>query len=332
MPEPLVSVKMITYNHAPYIAQAIEGVLMQKTNFPFELVIGEDCSTDGTREIVFDYALRYPKVIRVVSSKNNVGMHENSARTAGSCQGKYIAYCEGDDYWVNSSKLQKQVDLLENNLQFIGCFHNVEVINENTSFDEKIYLCDQDQKKIVTAADILRRNIIPTLSIVMRRDYNAELPQWINNLKMRDWPISFLASLKGDWAYISLPMGVYRKHIGGIWTKMTLLDQINSDIEFFETVYKYFDEPYKTDSLIYASKRHSSAAEYCYYNRLYSLEKMHIKKTIDILVKNRHFSLPLYKAIVQYLSPGIFFKLRTFWRKFTRNRSASQADCFDLPA
>jgi glycosyltransferase involved in cell wall biosynthesis len=109
MSAPLVSVKMITYNHAPYIAQAIEGVLRQRTDFPFELVIGEDCSTDGTRDIVFDYQKRHPDVIRVVTSERNVGMKQNSYRTGRACRGKYIAFCEGDDYWHHPLKLQKQV-------------------------------------------------------------------------------------------------------------------------------------------------------------------------------------------------------------------------------
>jgi glycosyltransferase involved in cell wall biosynthesis len=113
MTEFLVSVKMITYNHAPYIAQAIEGVLEQQTNFPFELVIGEDCSTDGTREIVFEYQKKYPDVIRVITSESNVGMKRNGYRTTKVCRGEYIAFCEGDDYWHDPSKLQKQVDYLE---------------------------------------------------------------------------------------------------------------------------------------------------------------------------------------------------------------------------
>lgn len=113
MKEPLVSAKMITYNHAPYIAQAIEGVLQQETNFPFELVIGEDCSTDGTREIVFDYQEKYPDIIRIITSSKNIGAKKNSFRTEKACRGKYIAYCEGDDYWHHPQKLQKQVDYME---------------------------------------------------------------------------------------------------------------------------------------------------------------------------------------------------------------------------
>jgi glycosyltransferase involved in cell wall biosynthesis len=118
MTAPLVSIKMITYNHAPYIAQAIEGVLQQKTTFPFELVIGEDCSTDGTREIVFEYQKKYPNIIRVITSEKNVGMKRNGLRVLKACHGKYIAFCEGDDYWQHPLKLQKQADYLENHPEY----------------------------------------------------------------------------------------------------------------------------------------------------------------------------------------------------------------------
>lgn len=113
MTVPLVSIKMITYNHAPFIARAIEGVLRQRTNFPFELIIGEDCSTDGTREIVFAYQKRYPDIIRVITSDKNVGMKNNGLRTLKAGKGKYLAFCEGDDHWHHPLKLQKQADHLD---------------------------------------------------------------------------------------------------------------------------------------------------------------------------------------------------------------------------
>ena len=96
---PLVSVKMITYNHAPYIAQAIEGVVKQETEYPFELIIGEDCSTDGTRDIGFEFQKKDPDIIRVITSDKNVGAKQNDYRTTKACRGKYIAFCDGDDYW-----------------------------------------------------------------------------------------------------------------------------------------------------------------------------------------------------------------------------------------
>lgn len=110
---PLVSVCIVTYNHELYINKAIEGVLQQRIAFPYEIVIGEDCSTDGTREIVFSYQKRYPDIIRVITSDNNVGMFNNGTRTERACRGKYIAWCEGDDYWHHPLKLQMQVDYLE---------------------------------------------------------------------------------------------------------------------------------------------------------------------------------------------------------------------------
>jgi glycosyltransferase involved in cell wall biosynthesis len=113
MNEPLVSIGMVTYNHAPYIAQAIEGVLQQQTNFPFELVIGEDCSPDGTREIVSEYHKKHPDIIRLIMSDENIGGLRNFLRIVYACQGKYLAFCEGDDYWHHPNKLQKQVDYLE---------------------------------------------------------------------------------------------------------------------------------------------------------------------------------------------------------------------------
>jgi glycosyltransferase involved in cell wall biosynthesis len=131
MNKPLVSVHMLTYNQAPYVAKAIECVLAQKTSFPFELVIGEDCSTDGTREMVFDYAKRFPEIIRVITSDRNVGMRENANRVNAALRGKYIGWCEGDDYWQRQDKLQLQVDYLESHPD-CGLVHS----DQNRYFEE----------------------------------------------------------------------------------------------------------------------------------------------------------------------------------------------------
>lgn len=144
---PLVSVKMITYNHEPYIAQAIEGVIMQETDFPIELIIGEDCSTDRTREIVLDYQKKHPDIIRVITSEKNVGMQKNSFRTNKACRGKYIAICEGDDYWIDPLKLRKQVDFLEANSDY-GMVH--------TDFDQLV-----DETGILTKSIIKKQKPKP---------------------------------------------------------------------------------------------------------------------------------------------------------------------------
>lgn len=137
---PLVSVHMITYNHERYIRQAIEGVMMQKTDFEFELVIGEDASPDKTREICFEYQKKYPDKIRVLWSENNTfAIGANMVRVDAACRGKYIAFCEGDDYWINPNKLQRQVDAFRNNPKLGMCLmatnNLIEATGELREFD-----------------------------------------------------------------------------------------------------------------------------------------------------------------------------------------------------
>lgn len=120
---PVVSVHMITYNHEPYIRQAIEGVMMQKTDFEFELIIGEDCSYDETREICFEYQKKYPDKIRVLWWHENVSKFGgNGRRVRARCRGEFIAFCEGDDYWIDPLKLQKQVDVMRKHPNVGFCF------------------------------------------------------------------------------------------------------------------------------------------------------------------------------------------------------------------
>ena len=130
---PVVSVHMITYNHEPYIRQAIEGVLMQKTDFEFELVIGEDCSQDNTREICFEYQKKHPEKIRVLWWHENVTKFGNNyRRVLAHCRGEFIAYCEGDDFWTDPYKLQKQVDLMRKHPSAGICFGAIRFLYEGT--------------------------------------------------------------------------------------------------------------------------------------------------------------------------------------------------------
>ena len=122
MINPLVSIYMITYNHEPYIAQAIESVLMQQTDFKYMLVIGEDCSTDNTGNICEEYSKQYPEKILLLPTDKNLGSRENALKTFTACKGKYIAMCEGDDYWTDPFKLQKQFDFMEANPDY-GLVH-----------------------------------------------------------------------------------------------------------------------------------------------------------------------------------------------------------------
>ena len=138
----LVSVAVITYNHEKYIRQALDSILMQQTVFDFEIVIGEDCSTDNTREIIQSYQIKYPERIKLVTSESNVGPMPNVVRTYKACRGKYIAVLEGDDYWIDPLKLEKQVDLLEANPEFSMCFTDRSIVDENGEIKIKSSLSD----------------------------------------------------------------------------------------------------------------------------------------------------------------------------------------------
>ena len=133
----IVSVLMITYNHENFIREAIDGVLMQKTTFPIELIIGEDCSTDSTRKIVVEYAEKYPDLIRPLLPGSNLGMMKNFNKTMEAAKGKYIAICEGDDYWTDPLKLQKQVDILEANENIVAVATNAAVCDFNGNTIQK---------------------------------------------------------------------------------------------------------------------------------------------------------------------------------------------------
>jgi glycosyltransferase involved in cell wall biosynthesis len=163
---PIVSVHMVTYNHEKYISQSIEGVLSQITDFEFEIVIGEDKSTDGTLLICREYQKKYPKKIRLVERSVNIGSLNNFIDLFNHCNGKYIAICEGDDYWTDPLKLQKQVDILEENFQYAICSTKV--------FHEKISgAINKDMtimKNEFTLKDVVFSNLIRTCSVVFRRD------------------------------------------------------------------------------------------------------------------------------------------------------------------
>lgn len=127
---PLLTVLLATYNHEKYISRAIDSILMQETDFFFDVLIGEECSTDSTRDIINSYASKYPNKISIIERKQNVGMHENLNSLVQNCKDKYVARLEGDDYWTDNKKLQKQVDFLELNPDFVCCAHNTHIVDE----------------------------------------------------------------------------------------------------------------------------------------------------------------------------------------------------------
>lgn len=226
MPQPKVSVSLITYNHAQFIEQAIEGVLMQQTNFPFELIIGEDDSKDGTREIVQRYAKAHPDTIRThlhsresnISYKGRPTGRHNFVNNLRSAQGEYIALLDGDDYWTDPTKLQRQVDFLDSHPGCSICFHRVTIVNE-AGVDSAIPADLVTGKEVSTLSDYLyRRFFANTVSVMYRRGLFGDFPDWYFRCPVGDFPLYVLNGLYGDFGFIDRVMAAYRIHGGGIWS------------------------------------------------------------------------------------------------------------------
>jgi len=214
-----VSVCMLTYNHEPFIAQAIESVLMQRTRFLYELVIGEDCSTDGTREIVRRYAEKHPDIIRPLFREQNLGGHRNFVDTLAHCRGEYVALLEGDDYWTDPYKLQKQAEFLDEHPEYVLVCGNALTIREDEG-----YQVLRVAKNAPSSFDFGTRELMMfdypciTLTVMFRNSlvYERDLPQIYYWGVGGDRRLFLLLSLRGKCRYVNDVLGVYRTHSGGV--------------------------------------------------------------------------------------------------------------------
>ena len=210
-----VSVFILTYNQEQYIAQTLESILSQKTNFNFQLVIGEDCSTDATRTICEKYAEKFPDKIKLLPKlKNNIGLIANYIRKFKECDGKYVAICDGDDYWIDDLKLQKQVDFLEQNKGYDMVYTAYQRLYPNSDLKNYLYHLD---KKILGFEDLIIDNFIASVTVLFRNQQSkeAQLPSWIRNYPFGDWP-TYLWTIKdgGKIHYMHDVTAVYRMDIG----------------------------------------------------------------------------------------------------------------------
>jgi glycosyltransferase involved in cell wall biosynthesis len=216
--DPLVSVVMITYNHEPYITQAIEGVLSQETDFPIELIIGEDCSTDRTREIVLDYQRHYPETIRVLLSRQNVGMHANGRRTMLAARGEYISFCEGDDWWHRRDKLQIQIPFFQadNSLAYLsGGIQSISAEGE-VIISEKYDGCGQrlipfEYQDLILLAVPLRTCTVVARADAVRRALLGDTLCSDHSQLFGDLPLWMELSQVGKMAYLRENLASFRQ-------------------------------------------------------------------------------------------------------------------------
>lgn len=214
-----LSVSITTFDHAPFIAQALDGVLMQEVDFDYEIIVGEDCSTDGTREIVLDYAARYPERIRTVLPEQNLGGGGKHlfAETLALCRGQYIAFMDGDDYWTSPNKLAAQVRLLDERPDATMCYHNVLKVSTPAGQLMGPYNVWESDRE-TTLCDLLSGCVVASCSPVFRREVLVPLPHWYFSLHYGDWPLYLVAAQRGRIVYMAPTMGVYRIHGDGMWS------------------------------------------------------------------------------------------------------------------
>jgi glycosyltransferase involved in cell wall biosynthesis len=225
---------MITYNHERYIEQAVRSVLSQRVNFPYEIVIGEDCSTDRTREILVALQQQHPDRIRLLEHSHNLGMLPNFVATQQACRGKYVALLEGDDYWVDDTKLQQQVDFLEAHPECSICHTNAfRVIGDQSPASaESMHVMPPPQP--MSLGHLLSGHMCVTCTTMYRNRLFDEFPDWFTAGYSGDWTLQLLNLRYGVAGYLDQPMGAYRIHPQSNWSSMDRREQLRRMIVTIE--------------------------------------------------------------------------------------------------
>lgn len=282
---PLVTIRSLAFNHKKYIRKYLEGIIMQRTNFTFEAIIHDDCSTDGTTEILQDYARRYPQIIKPIIEKENLwGKHDGSISRImnENTRGKYIAWCECDDYWTDPYKLQKEVDILERNpdvqLVYTG-FQTVDTLGNPI----KIKRYEKNLRKSHTGKQfiqLIKSNYIQTLTVCARAE--VRLDEDSTNCPERgyDWSFFLYASLKGKLYYLEDITGCYRINPHGMMISMG-----SKTTQAMKSIFVYY-------SSLYCKKyqRHDN------YILRFKTKVTIVVRALDILKGNWHLMKSLFSS------------------------------------
>ena len=240
MSEIMVSVCVLSYNHEKYLRDCLEGIVMQRTTFPIEAWVHDDASTDSSQDIIREYQQRYPDVINpILQTENQYSKHESSILAKfvfPKCRGKYIAYCEGDDYWTDPLKLQKQVDFLESHLEYEVCAH--ETIFKDKSGKE--ILCSDYENRLLlstkkqdyTLEEILKGNLYH-ISSMMFRNYDIRIPSWSGKMSAGDMVLFRVLGEKGKLHILSDCMSVYRDHSDSVTNTCA---EFQSEMEHYKKI------------------------------------------------------------------------------------------------
>ena len=310
----MVSVIVLTYNHEKYIRQALDSILMQKVDFKYEILVGDDCSTDGTPEILLEYQNRYPDIFCIRLRRKNIGATKNAYELLSMAKGNYIAACEGDDYWIDSNKLKIQVDFLEKNTTFIGCAHDCLIVDDNGVPYKKQRLSWVTSKKIYTlknfkgivlpgqAATIVRRNLYKNNQDNYEIFYKA-------HKHIGDRTTILIYASQGDFFHFKDKMSAYRRGTSNIGLTETIYNKkrnwILEDLEFTERLLTYSQKKLGVNANFRNHKMQLFTSAFCNYLKRRTRDDFLVMKKILLTEKRRFWGYYFF-----YLPFGIYKKIK----------------------
>ena len=235
----ILSVCVRTYNQKAFVAKALDSVLNQKTSFSFEIIVSDDGSTDGTQDVLAGYQDQHLDRVRLILGEHNVGGPNNLKRVVEASNAKYITCLDGDDYYTDEHKLQKQVDFLETHPEFVACFHNVMNVDEATG--KQTQFLPSGFPSVITAEDIISKKwFMPIHSVMMRREL-ITFPDWYSEVMNDDYVVNLSVAMHGPYHYVPDIMAAYRHHQSNIsicYQDVILIDsQLKRILEGFSSIY-----------------------------------------------------------------------------------------------
>lgn len=237
MQEPVVSICCLVYNHEPFLRECFEGFVMQKTTFPIEILVHDDASTDHSADIIREYTAKYPDLFKPIYQTENQyskGVKVSATFQFPRAKGKYIALCEGDDYWTDPYKLQKQVDFLESHPEYVMCSHVVDVYKQEEGVFEQRGATEQQEYDIHTLINEEWR--FDPLSVVFKRR-NLDLVRYSRYKQSKDVTLFYMLLSSGKGFYMDESMAVYRIHTSGVWSGASPMKRWLADYKYREAIY-----------------------------------------------------------------------------------------------
>jgi glycosyltransferase involved in cell wall biosynthesis len=240
-----VSVLVVSYNHAATIAQALDSVLAQDTNFPLEIIVADDCSTDNTPEIAAQYQQREPYRIKLLESSGNLGITRNYQRGFAACDGEYIAVLEGDDYWLGSDRLRILTQFLDQHPECVMAFNRILYLDTGVASCRPLQWESQLPFELKTGEELAYTNFIGNFSAcIYRNEAVRKQDDGMYDLRMYDWLFNLSLSRFGLIGYIPRILSVYRQHHSGTWSAMNIEQKLNETLSMIPIYDAYLNHVY----------------------------------------------------------------------------------------